>query len=60
VQESVIGTRFIGRYEAGENGAIHPRITGRAWVTAESTLVRDPSDPFANGIGAAPLVFPRD
>jgi 4-hydroxyproline epimerase len=50
VQESVIGTRFIARYGLGENGAIHPRITGRAWVTAEATLVRDPSDPFPNGI----------
>ena len=36
---------------SGENGAIQPRITGRAWVTAEATLVRDPSDPFPNGIG---------
>jgi 4-hydroxyproline epimerase len=51
VQESVIGTRFIARYDLGENGAIQPRITGRAWVTAEATLVRDPSDPFPNGIG---------
>ena len=37
VQESVIGTRFIAHYDVGENGAIHPRITGRAWVTAEAT-----------------------
>ena len=51
VQESVIGTRFTAHYDVGENGAIHPRVTGRAWVTAEATLVRDPSDPFPNGIG---------
>ncbi len=53
VQESVIGTRFTGRYAPGENGAILPLITGRAWVTAEATLIREPSDPFPNGIGAA-------
>jgi 4-hydroxyproline epimerase len=51
VQESVIGTRFTGRYDEGEEDTIHPRITGRAWVTAEATLIRDPSDPFPNGIG---------
>jgi 4-hydroxyproline epimerase len=53
VQESVIGSRFTGRYRCGENGAILPSITGRAWVTAEATLLADPSDPFPNGIGAA-------
>ena len=54
IQESVIGTRFTGLYATGPNGAIHPRIMGRAWVTAEATLLRDPSDPFPNGIGGAP------
>lgn len=53
VQESVIGTRFTARYEAGPDGSILPRITGRAWVTAEATLLRDPADPFPNGIGGA-------
>jgi 4-hydroxyproline epimerase len=52
VQESVIGSRFTGRYRHGDNGAILPSITGRAWVTAETTLLADPSDPFPNGIGA--------
>ncbi len=51
VQESVIGTRFTARYGLGADGAILPRITGRAWVTAEATLLRDPGDPFPNGIG---------
>jgi 4-hydroxyproline epimerase len=32
IQESVIGGRFVGRYERAEGGAIRPRITGRAWV----------------------------
>ena len=51
VQESVIGTRFTGRYAPGDADTILPSITGRAWVTAEATLLRDPSDPFPNGIG---------
>jgi 4-hydroxyproline epimerase len=51
VQESVIGSRFTCRYRRGENGAILPSITGRAWVTAEATLLADPADPFPNGIG---------
>jgi 4-hydroxyproline epimerase len=53
IQESVIGGRFLGRYEHAEGGAIRPRITGRAWVTAEATLIRDPADPFPNGLPAA-------
>ena len=54
VQESVIGSRFTGRYRQGEGGTILPSITGRAWVTAETTLLRDPTDPFPNGIGGVP------
>jgi 4-hydroxyproline epimerase len=53
VQESVIGSRFTGRYRPGASGAVIPSITGRAWVTAEATLLRDPSDPFPNGIGGS-------
>ena len=53
VQESVIGTRFTARYGIGRDGTVLPRITGRAWVTAEATLFRDPGDPFPNGIGGA-------
>ena len=54
VQESVIGTRFTARYDVGPDGTVLPRITGRAWVSAEATLMRDPGDPFPNGIGGAP------
>ena len=53
VQESVLGTRFVGHYRRGVANRIAPRITGRAWVTAEATLLRDPSDPFPNGIGGS-------
>jgi len=53
VQESVIGTRFTGRYDRGQGDAIHPRITGRAWVTAEATLLRDPLEPGRHPLGLA-------
>ncbi len=49
VQESVIGSRFEGRYAAAETGVL-PVITGRAHVTAEGTLIIDPADEFAWGI----------
>lgn len=51
VQESIVGSRFTGVYTAGENGTVRPRITGRAWVTAETTLILDPDDPFPQGLG---------
>ena len=50
VQESVIGSRFWASYSPGEGGRIHPRITGRAYVTAETRFLRDAEDPFPNGI----------
>jgi 4-hydroxyproline epimerase len=54
VQESVIGSRFTGRYRWLDRtkGEIAPVITGRAFVTAEGTQVLDPRDPFCWGIGA--------
>ena len=50
VQESIIGSRFAGRYRAGRDGAIIPTITGRAYVCGQTTLVRQSGDPFAAGI----------
>jgi 4-hydroxyproline epimerase len=50
VQESVTGGRFLGRYERVDGGSIRPRITGRAFVTAEAMLIRDPADPFSDGL----------
>ena len=47
-QESILGSVFEGSVELrGEE--IIPSITGRAWVTAESTLLLDESDPFCWG-----------
>jgi 4-hydroxyproline epimerase len=52
VQESIIGSVFTARYRRDAAGAIIPSITGRAFVTGEATLHRDPDDPFADGVRA--------
>jgi 4-hydroxyproline epimerase len=54
VQESVIGSRFEGRWApvVGQPGRIAPAIRGRAWITAESTLLLAEDDPFRDGIRA--------
>lgn len=49
-QESIIGSLFQGRYAKGEGDTILPTISGRAYVTADATLLFDPNDPFAAGI----------
>lgn len=48
-QESVVGSVFEGSARAVEGG-VRPRIRGTAYITAESTLLIDPRDPFASGI----------
>jgi 4-hydroxyproline epimerase len=51
-QESVIGSVFEGSYELAEEGeGVIPTITGRAFVTAETTLIFADDDPFRLGIG---------
>ena len=54
VQESVIGSRFEASWQPapGQPGRILPAIRGRAWITAEATLLRAEDDPFRDGIGA--------
>ena len=54
IQESVIGSRFIGRYHWLDRaaGTIIPHITGTAHITAETTLLLDERDPFCWGIHA--------
>ncbi|MCI0997629.1 4-hydroxyproline epimerase [Pseudomonas corrugata] len=48
-QASVIGSEFEGSYEqAGER--IVPTIRGRAYISAETTLIIEADDPFAWGI----------
>jgi len=51
IQESIIGSRFTGRYQrAGDK--IIPIITGMAFVNADTTLLLNPNDPFCWGIRA--------
>jgi 4-hydroxyproline epimerase len=49
VQESIIGSHFRASFEPGPTGGVLPRITGRAFICAESKLVQDPNDPFRYG-----------
>lgn len=51
-QESLLGTLFAASYQWADEHRqqIIPTITGTAYVNADSTLVFDPSDPFAWGI----------
>jgi len=53
VQESIIGSRFKGSYTWLDRsaGKVTPRITGTAFVNAESTLFLNENDPFCWGIG---------
>ena len=48
-QESIIGSRFTGTVQHTARGVI-PTVAGRAWITAESTLLLGPDDPYRDGI----------
>jgi 4-hydroxyproline epimerase len=52
VQESIIGSTFTARYALAAEGGVIPTIAGSAYVTAEAMLLRDPADPFMDGIRA--------
>ena len=55
-QEGILGTFFVGSVEPEASGdvlsvkSVIPTIKGQAWITAESTLLFDPTDPFREGI----------
>ena len=53
IGRSIIESRFIGRLEelavVGSQPAIIPAITGRAWITGNSTMMLDPADPWPEG-----------
>lgn len=60
-QQSIVGSVFEGSYEVmkerddqlarhADGPVIIPTITGSAWITGESDLLFDESDPFAAGI----------
>lgn len=53
VNESILGTHFVGRVSAetsvADIPAIIPSITGRAWITGTSQHMLAPDDPFPAG-----------
>ncbi|HQX51562.1 MAG TPA: proline racemase family protein [Planctomycetaceae bacterium] len=53
-QESIVGSIFEGSWQldgnSAEKHAIIPTITGSAWVTGESSLILQSTDPFHAGI----------
>ena len=50
-QASVIGSQFEASYVI-ENNQIIPTIRGRAYMSAQATLLLDPADPFVWGINS--------
>lgn len=53
-QESIIGSRFAGTISRTARGVV-PTVAGRAWVTAESTLMLRADDPLREGIRPSAL-----
>ena len=53
-QESIVGSIFEGSWQPDMNSvrkdAIIPTITGSAWITGESSLILQSTDPFRAGI----------
>jgi 4-hydroxyproline epimerase len=58
LQESIVGSVFRGsfRWLDAARGEISPVISGRAFVTGETTLLFDPADPFVSGIRPATTI----
>jgi 4-hydroxyproline epimerase len=52
VQESILGSRFEASYQWLDkaSGKVSPRVSGTAFITAESTLLLDERDPFCWGV----------
>lgn len=51
-QESITGSCFTGWLE-GQGGQLIPHVRGTAYITGESTLRFDPTDPFRTGFTPA-------
>ena len=49
-QESITGSLFTGWLSQASGGDLIPHVSGRAFVTGETTLLFDPRDPFRFGI----------
>ncbi|MEP0393304.1 MAG: proline racemase family protein [Erythrobacter sp.] len=52
VQESIIGSRFVGSYRRDETGQVIPSITGSAHIVGDIEIIEQPGDPFAQGFEA--------
>lgn len=50
IQESVIGSCYHASFKNVSGGGVIPTITGKAYVTGETTLIQNAKDPYANGI----------
>ncbi len=46
IQESIIGSRFEASYRLNQKMQVIPRVTGHAYVCAESNLIKQPGDPL--------------
>jgi trans-L-3-hydroxyproline dehydratase len=49
VIDSKFDGRIIGETTVGNHKAIVPQITGRAWISGQTTLLLDPDDPYPDG-----------
>jgi trans-L-3-hydroxyproline dehydratase len=53
IGRSVIDSKFVGRIAGettvGNHKAVIPQITGRAWISGQTTLMLDPDDPYPEG-----------
>lgn len=49
-QEGILGTVFTGTFDVAGEGRILPKVNGKAWITAESTLIFQCDDPFRAGL----------
>ena len=53
IHEGILGTLFTGRLveetTVGDQPAVIPTLTGRAWVTGIAQYVVDADDPFPEG-----------
>jgi proline racemase len=50
-QASIIGSVFEGSFESiPDSDKIIPIVTGRAFITAETTIIIHPNDPLKHGI----------
>jgi len=50
IQESVLGSRFVGTYRRNADGFVVPTITGDAYVCGEGRLIGQSNDPFCHGV----------